>query len=356
MQFNPDGKLVLRVNATSLKQSTCMLSWTNTILHGYYSGVGGGSAIYGVALHKYIDTMFKTGGDMRLAREHMLSSFRVPKVLPYRCEWIGDEGHLTVTAYNLWDNFVSKDQSFEHIQINSRCWYCDGEGAFEAPEEHCNVGGGGFGPQCEHCQGTGTRQQPATEVTFSVKFYEDDFCVIMLEGTQDKIGRIKGGAFCIGDYKSTRDYKVDVFLSDFEMSPQLRFYRLAMMLMAEQYPDSILGQIGATKMGCFIDGIFLSQKIVDVTYKRSAIYIFTDQQMDEFRTLLTLLCRRLSDAARRIHQQVALEKEGLLNGSCRGEWGKCSFWKACKAGTAYQQVMDSDFKKKHYDPLRHNER
>lgn len=357
MQFTPEGKLILRVNASSLKQSTCMLNWTNTILHGYYTGSTSAAANYGVAIHKYIDTMFKTGGNMKFAREHMLKAFRVPKYFSYRGEWLGDENHLTVTAYNYWDDYVTKDTSFEHLQLNSRCWYCDGEGVIkpEKPEQVAATEVEILYPKCEHCNGTGMRLQVATEVTFSVKFYEDEFCVIYLEGTQDKVGRIKGGAFCVGDYKSTSEWKIDEFLSDFEMSNQLRFYRLPYILMAEQQPDSILGQIGATRMGCFIDGIFLNPKISEVKYKRSAVYMFTDEEMAEFRRLLTSLCYRLSHAAERIvKNKETLEKEGLLNGSCKGKY-KCSYWKACKAGSMYQQVLDSEFKKKEYNPLKHNE-
>lgn len=322
-----------------------MLRWTNTIIHGYHSTYGGSAAaIYGVAIHKYIDTMFKTAGDMRLSRDKMLESFRVPKYVPSKQQWIGDERHLLPVAFDVWDNVVAKDSTFQIIQIQSRCWFCNGTGTAQ-PEI-----------KCEYCHGSGMRQQPATEVTFSVPFYEDDVCVITLEGTIDKIGKIKNGCYAIGDYKTTSQYKVDEYLADYEMSGQLRFYTLALRLMAEKYPESVLGQIGATKTGAFIDGIFLKAKSTDTEYKRSPVFIYTHEQIADYKALLLKYCRRLSAAAADVKDNLILEKEGILNGACKGEWGKCQYWKACASGSMYQQVMNTDFKKKQYDPLKHNER
>jgi len=353
MTINPEGKIVIRVNASSLKESTCMLRWTNTILHGYHGCASSAAAVYGVAIHKYVDTMFKTDGDMRLARDRMLESFRVPKFPAGKnSQHLEDERHLIPTAYNVWDDLVMKDGGYEVMKITSKCWWCEGEG-----KSYSKDGGGNIcaeGP-CSHCNGTGMKEQPATEVTFSVKFYEDEFCVIYLEGTIDTLGKIKGGCYAIRDFKTTSQYKKDEYLQDYEMSPQLKFYTLAWRLMAEQFPDSLLGQTGATNTGVFIDGIFLKPKVVDIEYQRSSVFIFTEKQIDEFRIMLTNLCVRLSEAARMIHHNHMIKPEGLLNGSCKGEWGKCQYWNACMAGSNYQRVMDSNFKKKIYDPLRHHD-
>lgn len=358
MTINPEGKIVIRVNASSLKESTCMLRWTNTILHGYHGCASSAAAVYGVAIHKYVDTMFKTDGDMRLARDRMLESFRVPKFPAGKnSQHLEDERHLIPTAYNVWDDLVMKDGGYEVMKITSKCWWCEGSGTIKwktpdpAGKDECIEGSAA----CPHCSGTGAKEQPATEVTFSIKFYEDDYCIIMLEGTVDKLGKIKGGCYAFGDYKTTSQYKKDEYLRDYEMSSQLKFYTLAWRLMAEQFPDTLLGQTGATKTGCFIDGIFLKSKIVDIEYQRSAVFVFTDEQIDTFKKMLLKLCERLSDAALAIKKDMVIEPEGLLNGSCKGEWGKCQYWNACMAGSNYQRVMDSNFKKKIYDPLRHHD-
>ena len=356
MTINPEGKIVIRVNASSLKESTCMLRWTNTILHGYHGCASSAAAVYGVAIHKYVDTMFKTDGDMRLARDRMLAAFRVPKFPAGKnSQHLEDERHLIPTAYNVWDDLVMKDDKYEVMKITSKCWWCEGNGCTEPNEANCNVGGGGFGPKCEHCNGTGMKEQPATEVTFSVKFYEDAFCIIYLEGTIDTLGKIKGGCYAIRDFKTTSQYKKDEYLGDYEMSPQLKFYTLAWRLMAEQFPDSLLGQTGATNTGVFIDGIFLKAKVTDIEYQRSKVFIFTEQQISDFRKMLLKLCERLSDAAVAIKAEIQIPPEGLLNGSCKGEWGKCCYWNACMAGSNYQRVIDSNFKKKEYNPLKHQE-
>ena len=360
MTINPEGKIVIRVNASSLKESTCMLRWTNTILHGYHGCASSAAAVYGVAIHKYVDTMFKTDGDMRLARDRMLESFRVPKFPAGKnSQHLEDERHLIPTAYNVWDDLVMKDGGYEVMKITSKCWWCEGSGKREWKTPDPTGQGQGQDitgeATCPDCNGTGMKEQPATEVTFSVKFYEDEFCVIYLEGTIDTLGKIKGGCYAIRDFKTTSQYKKDEYLQDYEMSPQLKFYTLAWRLMAEQFPDSLLGQTGATNTGVFIDGIFLKPKVVDIEYQRSSVFIFTEKQIDEFRIMLTNLCVRLSEAARMIHHNHMIKPEGLLNGSCKGEWGKCQYWNACMAGSNYQRVMDSNFKKKIYDPLRHHD-
>jgi hypothetical protein len=357
MTINEEGKIVIRVNASSLKESTCITRWTNTIIHGYHGCASSAAAVYGTALHKYIDTMFKTDGDMRRARDRMLETFRLPKVPAGKnSQHLEDERHLIPTAFNVWDDLVMKDTNYEVMKITSKCWWCGGVGRGDGTAESLSVElGNQILPPCEHCNGTGMKEQPATEVTFSIKFYEDAFCVIYLEGTADTLGKIKGGCYAIRDFKTTSQYKKDEYLRDYEMSPQLKFYTLAWRLMAEQFPDSLLGQTGATNTGVFIDGIFLKARIVDIEYQRSAVFIFTEDQIASFKRMLLSLCGRLSAAAVAIKTELALEPEGLLNGSCKGEWGKCQYWNACMAGSNYQRVLDSTFKKKEYNPLKHQD-
>lgn len=337
-------KQIIRVNASSLRESACLLRWKRTIVDGYYQGCSKASMVYGIAIHKYIDTMFKTGGDIRLARDKMLEAFRVPKSTPTNQQWLADEKHLVPAAFDVWDNLVMKDNEFDLIQLNSICWYCEGVGRIKIPDS----GGTILETSCKQCT-NGLRQQPATEVTFSVKFYEDDYCIVNLEGTIDKIGKIRKGCYAIGDYKTTSQWKVDEYLARYEMSAQLRFYVLALKLMAEQHPDSILGQIGSTKVGAFIDGIFLKAKVTDIEYHRSHVFQFKDDDLAQFRVNLLAACANMSAAL----QANTFTKQGIFNGSCEDKWGLCQYWAVCNSGN--EILLSRDFKKKEYNPLKHNE-
>lgn len=308
-------KQIIRVNASSLKESTCMLRWTNTIVQGYYQEVKGASLVYGIAVHKFIDTMFKTGGDMGAARDAALVAFRVPKITGKRSEHLADERHLIYTCIDYWDNYILKDEQFDLIQM---------------PDN-----------------------RPATEVTFSIPFWENEHHVVHLEGTVDKIGKIRGGCYAVGDYKTTSQYDKDEYLSSYEMSSQLRFYVLSLKLMSQQHPESMLGGIGKTRVGVFIDGIFLKAKCSEIEYKRSKVYIFSDDSLREFENDLRKLCERLSYTL----SAGNITREGLLNGSCRGEWDWCQYKNACMAGDSKlsKLVMQREFKQKEYNPLKHND-
>lgn len=323
-------KLVIKLNASGLKTSTCPYRFWQTCVEGYVSGAMSSKMLYGIAMHKYIDTMFKERGHMGKAREKALFSFRQPRVDDKKALHMSDEGHLIISCYNVWENWILKDSQLDTI--------CLPDGL------------------------------PATEVTFSIQgYYEDDFIRIDLEGTIDRIGKIKGGVYVVNDFKTTgrggsaanpgyAAHAKREYLADYEMSQQLRFYVFALKLMGKLHPDSALGQIGLTNVGACIDGIFLKPKACDNEYQRSDVFQFGD--LTDFQRALDDTIKKLSYVAQRLVKEgIQPTKDGLLNGSCRGEWGKCQYWNVCKSqDTAIGKVLlDRDFKKKPYDPLHHQE-
>ena len=344
-EINPiNGKIVVRINASSLVYSKCTKHWHLVIVDGYKEKVGKAAAIYGVAAHAYINTMFKTSGRIDLARKDALAAFNVPKNDNRQQKYLSDEKHLLGTCFNLWDDWIEKEKDFDHLMINSKCYWCDGEGKDSES---------GF--VCTHCKGAGSTQQPATEVTFSILYYEDAFYEVWLEGTADKIGKIKNGCYAIGDYKTTSSSDDKEYLANYEMSAQLRFYVLSLKLMAEKYPDSILGQIGATRIGAFIDGVFVRSNTVNNTYARSTVYIFKDEDLAEFRVLLDNAIQKLLTA---MTLGTQYRREGIFNGACEPKFGsKCPFWFVCMSGSKEIEklMLARDFKQKQYNPLKHND-
>lgn len=336
-------KQILRVNASSLVLSRCTLAWYRTIVEGYKQPLLPARVVYGIASHKFVDVMFKSEGRMDLAVEAAKRSFLIPKITDRKATHLEDANHLIGQCHNTWHDYVQKDHGFEHLMLNSKCWWCDGTTLI-----HDN--------KCQYCNDTGERLQPATEVTFSIKYYEDEHFIIFLEGTIDKIGKIKNGCYAIGDYKFTSRWNKDEYLDEYEQSAPLRFYRFSLSLMAEKYPESILGQIGATRVGAFIDGIFLKPKTSEITYDRSTVYMFPDSDMDDFRFNLDGKLHHLMDA---IRSNQWHHKEGIVNGTCinKNPYGKCDYYFPCKSGSPETEaiLLKRDFVQKPYDPLHHND-
>jgi len=129
-------------------------------------------------------------------------------------------------------------------------------------------------------------------------------------------------------------------------------YSLAIKLMHAMYPDSVLGQLGASQVGCFIDAIFLKKEPNDVKFIRSDIIPIRAADIDAFQLTLDDKIKQLSSALRTGY----LPKEGILNGSCIKPYGKCSFWDVCRHGDQVADVLlKRDFNRVQFDPLKYNE-
>jgi hypothetical protein len=316
---------------------------------GGYKSPTGAAAIYGVAVHKFVDTMYKTNGYGHAANKDMLAVFNLPKELPKAKgkEYLVDERHLQTTAWNLWNDKIVPESAFDVLQIPVECYWCGGSGVVQSPttEQMCPC-------NCDKCNGTGTRIGPATEITFKIKIYEDDFCIMWLCGTIDTVGQFRNGCFAIRDWKTTSSYQQESFLTNFELSRQLRFYTLACKLMAKSNPESILGRVGATNVGAFIDAIFLKSKANDNEYARSDVMQYSEQHMSTFYAMLMEFCQRFSKNVR----ENNIKPEGILNGACTAGYPRCRFWNICKSNPQVAQVLLSrDFTRKMYDPLNFNE-
>jgi hypothetical protein len=340
--MNP--KIEINMDSTSLGNSACLENYNLTVLQGYKT-LPKDIMVYGIAGHKFVDTMFKTDSNFKLAREDLSRSFNIKKIIPIskiNRTWISDEKHLLTTCYDLWEDFISKDTN-EMIALSQDCYWCKGQGTIANQEDAI---------ACDHCEGTGTRKVAATEITFRIKFYEDEHVIVYLTGTIDRILQISNGIPCIRDWKFTTAWDKDDFLQSFEMSRQLRMYTLAFKLMAEQDPESVLGKIGSQRLGACIDGIFLKPKIQDIEHKSSQVFQFSDSDIEQFRAMVYGFCMELSYAI----QHNIFPKQGILNGTCEGKFDKCKFWNVCKVGPDIRKMLlKRDFQQKQYNPLAFNE-
>lgn len=313
----------VNIDATSLSASGCLLHFTRKVVEGYRQNHGhGASMVYGIAVHKFIDTMFKTG-DMKVARAAAVKAFSMSKIDHGKKLYLSDERHMNTTCVMYWQDVIQKEEKFDIIKLPNG--------------------------------------EPATEQTFRFLYYTDEYVRIWLCGTMDKIGKFKNGCFAIGDYKSTSarsdsPIAIKTYFSSYQLSCQLRFYKFALLWMAEHQPQSVLGQIGATAR-VFIDALFIRPKVVENVYERSDVYELTTEHMVEFKALLDMKIQELVTAVQVIHAGGRPFKYGILNGNCETKWGKCEFWSVCKQqdDKIANLVLARDFHQKNFDPLKYNE-
>lgn len=307
------NKLTIRLSASALGHSACILNFHRTVIEGYKS-IPSAKSVYGTAVAKFVDVMYKTKGDTAQAVPAMKAAFSVPKGSAGKSNaHIEDLRHIMTTCFNFWTEYIEKDANFDVIEIDSVA---------------------------------------ATEQSFSIpSYYEDDYIIINLEGTPDKIGKFRGGCFAIGDLKTTSSWNSDDYMKRYELSRQLRFYRMALKIIGEREPLSTLGRIGLTQCGGFIDAIFLNKDANANTYKRSEVFQYSDQDILDFQLSVDDVIRKISASVRTGY----LPKEGILNGSCEHKWGYCEFWNACKANPKLAQILlDRDFKKVQFTPLNYH--
>jgi len=365
------SKIEINIDSTVLGSAGCIkqliLKTVGTIENGQPTGGFKEHGVpikmgYGICVHKFIDEMYKSGGHYPIASKAALDMFNgLALVHDKKSTHLSDTKHLLTTCYGVWSH-IENDSEFEVMMINGNCYKCKGQGALKievkTPQEgnlhetidnitkHYRL------EQCSHCNGAKQLMQPATEITFSLPYFKDDYVKINLCGTIDRIGKIRGGCYCIRDWKTTSSWDNNNYFKSYELSRQLRIYTLACKIMSRLHPDSILGKIGATNMGAAIDAIFLKPKANDNAIRSSVVFQYKELDLQLFEWTLEQICKRLSTAVKELH----FPKEGIANGNCEMRHGKCSFWNVCAADDSVSQILlKRDFEQKKFNPLAYNE-
>ena len=317
------SKIEINIDSTVLSAAGCIkqliLKTVGTIENGEPTGGYKERGVpikmgYGICVHKFIDVMYKTGGHYPEATKACLDMYNsLALVHQKQAAHLSDTKHLLTTCYGVWSH-IESDSEFEVMMLGDK---------------------------------------PATEITFSLPYFEDDFVKINLCGTIDRIGKIRGGCYCIRDWKTTSSgWDKTSYFKSYELTRQLRIYTLSCKIMSRVHPDSVLGQIGATNMGAAIDAIFLQPKANDNKIIGSVVYQYKDKDLQDFEFTLWQICKRLSAAI----QNNFFPKEGIANGNCEMRHGKCSFWNVCVADdSVYGILLKRDFEQKKFNPLAYNE-
>jgi len=313
---NMSEKLIVKLDSTALGTSHCILKFHATVVEGLTTKKMDSNLLYGVAVHTFIDKMFKLKGDFPTAFVHAKDIFlRIPCEVDPKKPWQRDLNHLRNTCAAVWSIQVMEEKIYEVIQLPNG--------------------------------------DPATEQTFEILWYEDDNIVVYLCGTIDSVGKFIGGVYAIRDWKTSSSWDTKGYFSQYERTRQLPIYTIACKRMARDQPDSVLGKIGASKMGAFIDAIFLNSDMNKTSFGRSNIYSYTDQYLERVEHMIDDQCKRLSMAIKTGY----IPQEGLINGTCQHALynKKCFLWNVCKANDMVAKIgLERDFIKKPFDPLQYN--
>lgn len=356
-------KLTFNIDSTSLGHSACILEFIRTTIGEVNAPEKGAyrdkklsvNIVYGIAVHAYIDTMYRSNGHHPTARKKAEKLFLgIPFHEDKKKLWMNSFDHVMQTCYQVWYEHIDagRESNFQLLQIPQKCFWCV-DGRVKLDNKENNPSETTVETSCKKCNGTGIVVGPATEINFKIPYYEDSYIKVYLCGTIDRLGKFTGGCYSIRDWKTTGSWKQDEYFVQYELSRQLRFYNLACRIMGEHYPESEIGKLGVTQIGACIDGIFLSENGSETQVISSEVFQYKREDIDAFQKTLDDFIMKLSK-----HVQFNFfPKEGILNGSCNKQYGqKCSFWVSCKVGEELSRevILPRDFVRKEYNPLAFN--
>lgn len=316
-------KTIIRLDASALKESSCLLRTYNTVVKGYRSDLNSIDIMYGLAFHAFIHEMKLCGGkDFSKATQVAVEIFRRPSYMKPKKQWM-TEPHMLNTCFSYWNEVAANDEwrTVEHEGI-------------------------------QDYHGTPKLiKAPLVELKFAIPYYQDDFCEVILCGTIDDIARRgANGAYVIRDYKTTSVWGTQEYFNSYRLSPQLYFYVFIMHEYARLYPDSLIADIVKTgSLGAMIEGIFLKGE-KPASFEKSEVFFFKPKQLADFKQILD---KKIADIVAMIKSGKPPVKEGLLNGSCATLYGACKYANACAAPDeiAAGHVLNNNFITKTYDPL-----
>lgn len=305
------SKLILRIDASALKESSCLRRFYWNVVSGYRSRLNTNDIEFGSAFHEFVKVMKENPGRYDMATKAAVDRYSVPMTIKSRKEYM-NVTYLTQVCMTFWQQWVEKDL-FETVKDDSG--------------------------------------KPIVEAKFSYPYYADNEVEVLLCGTIDDICKHKHGTYAIRDYKTTSSGKKDEYLAGYALSPQLMFYRMVIGYYAKTYPESLFGKLAQQNVSAFIDAIFLQGAAKPAEFKRSEVFTFKQAQLDEFELLVQ---SRILELVKWVKANVLPAREGMLNGACQTVYGPCKYFGACIQSdeTATNHMLGRYFIQQEYNPLK----
>ena len=283
------SKPILRIDASSLKDSDCPRNFHLSNVLGYTEQTPSHKTEYGSALHLAAASLYR--GDtpevcLNKAIEYFMASPCDPGT-DYR-----SAGHLMETTKDYLAYYAPKNETFKPLRLSA-----------------------------EHV---------AVELPFKIPFMSFPEVDVILCGVMDAIGHW-GNTFCFKDIKTTGlspNYFFDKWHTDIQMV--LYSWTLKQLSMSEGYPPAL------------IDAVFLS-KTKPALFQRQLI----DLQPDRVEETMDWVRERVTElVARYVNGNW---KKNFTR--CETKYGQCKFYNICKAPEVLgQNILDRHFKIRVYDP------
>lgn len=302
-------KKEIMLDASALRRSGCGLALKRLVIQGYRDLMPWNDTLYGTSFHKFVSLMHTTGGDFSKAMPEAIKTFSQPCMIRKKHLTVN---HLTNTCIDYWEWF-QKNDTFEVMIVDGK---------------------------------------PLVEVQFKVKILETDEYIVWLVGTIDKVGKIKNGTYCFGDYKTTSSWDQITYFSYYWLSTQMLTYYYGLLKTAQEHPTGPLGPFATGRFSYFIDALFLSSA-KKTEFKRSDIEPMDPAKIQEYESLLMNKAKRLIELASTDEEPI---REGIITGSCLEGKFQCPFYVSCAAvdKVAGAHLLKRDFIKKPYDPFNFN--
>lgn len=315
-----NSQVTLKLDASSLKLSSCFRRLYWTVAEGWREPVVNNSIAYGLAYHRFQQSLATTG-DVDLATCSAIKFFKNCKMdIPSKKEWINIT-HLANTLNDYREQFGNKVVEDDFVLARAG-------------------------------------NEVLVEKNFEIKLHESDDIIIYLDGTLDGIGSFTHGTNAIYDNKVTAAWNQQDYFENYKLNPQLITYAWAMHWFAKNHPGTIWEELCSKRLGTFIRGVFISSS-KPTEFKRSDVMFFTEEQLYYYQLHLNWIVARLIGWVKQIKETGSsiAEPEGMFNGSCTQHFGdikkKCKFFPVCSAPRQddIQPMLETLFDKVPYNPL-----
>lgn len=195
--------------------------------------------------------------------------------------------------------------------------------------------------------------KPLVEQTFDIVFYRSETLEVHLQGTIDEIVLAKEGYVVQQDFKTASSY-LGWNWNGHETKPQLKFYRLAIDLLAEQEGGEWFKELKQRRIGSRINGLKIVKEPKACEFGQSNIFFFEDEQLNTFRDWLFGMCLDINEL---LSTGDTPPPSGLFTDTCGGKYGACSYIHACK--TPRESIylsMINNMPRSSYEPLNFRKR
>jgi hypothetical protein len=297
LEKTEEGKLILKIDASLIKESACERRLWYMLCRGLRKRNSNHKMEYGTAVHKALESYY----------------------------FDGDEDKAVNKAIDHYADILVPDKDFRDLAhlVNLLQQYFKEDTGLTVRKD----------------------PDPLLEMRFAYPYLQTPELDVLFCGTIDFVGTYFGRPVIV-DHKSTAAYGVASYLASYKISPQLMFYKL---IWNKLFPED--------DVGCMINGLFLGRSNRN-KFERSEIFEFSGDRLAKFQAYiddLVVRIRRKLEIYFNTHESQDGEDIFLSNfACCETKFGLCSFTPLCTSNSAgdRESVVNMDYVRKIYDPLR----